>query len=58
MQKLSARKNWPSGTQRFRSTSSRCMIAICPAGPPKLMKPSLTQNRVASPNPTRFVFVA
>ena len=25
------------------------MIAIWPAGPPKLMKPSLSQNRVASP---------
>jgi len=25
------------------------MIAICPAGPPKLMKPSLSQKRRASP---------
>jgi hypothetical protein len=24
------------------------MIAICPAGPPKLMKPSFSQNRNAS----------
>jgi hypothetical protein len=24
------------------------MIAICPAGPPKLMNPSLSQNRNAS----------
>jgi hypothetical protein len=24
------------------------MIEICPAGPPKLMKPSLSQNRKAS----------
>src|SRR6476661_5995836 len=28
------------------------MIAICPAGPPKLMKPSFTQNRSASPKDT------
>jgi hypothetical protein len=26
------------------------MIAICPAGPPKLMKPSFSQKRSASPN--------
>src|SRR5687767_8643098 len=28
------------------------MIAICPAGPPKLMKPSLTQKRNASAKDT------
>src|SRR5687768_5527243 len=28
------------------------MIAICPAGPPKLMKPSLSQKRNASANET------
>jgi hypothetical protein len=28
------------------------MIAICPAGPPKEMKPSLTQKRNASENET------
>jgi len=31
-----------------RSTNSACMIAICPAGPPKLMKPSLSQKKKAS----------
>src|ERR1044071_5479523 len=29
------------------------MIAICPAGPPKEMKPSFTQKRSASPKLTR-----
>src|SRR5258705_7166146 len=48
MEKLRARKKSGSGTQRFWSTSSRCMIAICPAGPPKLMKPSFSQKRKAS----------
>ena len=31
------------------------MIAICPAGPPKLIKPSLTQYLKASQNPTGLV---
>src|SRR5215207_4921674 len=31
------------------------MMAICPAGPPKEMKPSLTQKRNASANGTRRV---
>ena len=48
MQKFSACKNRSSLTQRRFSTSSVCMIAICPAGPPKLMTPSLNQNRAAS----------
>ena len=52
MQKFRARRNWPSETHRFSSTSSRCIIEIWPAGPPKLMNPSLTQNRNACPNPT------
>src|SRR5690606_18825306 len=34
-------------SQRRRSTSSSCMMAICPAGPPKLMNPSLSQKRSA-----------
>src|SRR5829696_4040380 len=54
MQKLSVLRYWPPETQRFFSTSSRCIIAICPAGPPKLMKPSFTQNQNASQNPTSF----
>ena len=48
MQKLRARRNCSSGIQRLRSTISRCMMAICPAGPPKLMNPSFTQKRRAS----------
>jgi hypothetical protein len=31
------------------------MIAIWPAGPPKLMNPSFTQNQNASQNPTGLV---
>src|SRR5918992_65072 len=55
MQKLSVRRYCCSETQRLFSTSSRCMIAICPAGPPKLMNPSFTQNQNASQNPTGLV---
>jgi hypothetical protein len=32
------------------------MILICPAGPPKLMKPSLSQYRQARRNETGAVF--
>src|SRR5439155_10179316 len=32
----------------FSSTRTRCMIAIWPAGPPKLMKPSFSQKASAS----------
>ena len=32
----------------FLSTSSRCMMEIWPAGPPKLMNPSFIQKRIAS----------
>src|SRR4051812_4850992 len=52
MQKFSVLRYWFSEIQRFFSTNSRCMIAICPAGPPKLMNPSFTQNRNASPKRT------
>src|SRR5919199_4421992 len=55
IEKFSARRNSGSGTQRFSSTSSRCMIAIWPAGPPKLMKPSFTQKRKALANETGAV---
>src|SRR3990167_10193970 len=47
MQQLRAGRKRFSEIQRRRSTSSWCMIEICPAGPPKLMKPSLSQNRKA-----------
>src|SRR5262245_41871606 len=48
MQTLSACMKERSSTQRRDSTTSRCMIAICPAGPPKEMKPSFSQKRNAS----------
>jgi hypothetical protein len=55
MQKFNVLRYWPSETQRFLSTNSLCMIAIWPAGPPKLMNPSLTQNQNASQKLTRLV---
>src|SRR3712207_5132839 len=55
MQKFSVLRYCPSETHRFSSTSSRCMIAIWPAGPPKFMNPSFTQNQKASQNPTALV---
>ena len=55
MQKFNVLRYWPSEIQRFLSTSSLCMIAICPAGPPKLMNPSLTQNQNASQKPTSLI---
>ena len=30
--------------ERRRSTNSSCSSAICPAGPPKLIKPTFSQN--------------
>ena len=48
MQKLSACRKRRSEIQRRRSTSSSCMIAIWPAGPPKLIQPSFSQNQNAS----------
>ena len=55
MQKLSVLRYCFSETHRFFSTSSRCMMAIWPAGPPKFMNPSFTQNQNASQNPTGLV---
>src|SRR5262245_15212336 len=49
MQKLRADRKRGSSIQRFSSTSTRCMSAICPAGPPKLSTPILAQTRSASP---------
>ncbi len=43
MQKPSARWNTRSSTQPRACTRSLCIMAICPAGPPKLMNPSLSQ---------------
>src|SRR5438045_9767102 len=49
-QKLSACRKRCSSIHFFSSTSTRCMIAICPAGPPKLMKPSFSQKASAAEN--------
>src|SRR6187401_1938694 len=49
MQKFSACRKRASSTHFFSSTSVRCMSAICPAGPPKLMQPILSHKRKASP---------
>ncbi len=54
MQRFRAWRKRPSEIQRLRSTSSRCISEIWPAGPPKLMNPSFTQKRNASLNPTLF----
>ena len=43
MQKLSARKKTFSLIHSLPSTRFLCIMAICPAGPPKLMNPSLNQ---------------
>src|SRR6185295_2582917 len=48
MQKLRAERKRGSSIQRFSSTSTRCMSAICPAGPPKLRTPILAQTPSAS----------
>src|SRR6185369_1066804 len=50
MQKLSACRKRGSSIHFFSSTSMRCIMAICPAGPPKLMQPILSQSQKASPN--------
>src|SRR6266581_5990304 len=50
MQKLSACRNRDWLIHFFFSTSSLCIIAIWPVGPPKEMKPSFSQNWSASRN--------
>src|SRR4051795_797633 len=49
MQKFNACKKRDWLIHFFFSTSSVCIIAICPVGPPKEINPSLSQNRNASP---------
>src|SRR4051812_1454031 len=49
MQKLSACRKRGSSIHFFSSTSIRCIMAIWPAGPPKLMQPSFSQSRNAAP---------
>src|SRR6185437_9682174 len=48
MQKFNACRKRASSTHFFSSTRVRCMSAICPAGPPKLMQPILSHRRKAS----------
>src|SRR6185369_4069499 len=49
MQKFSACRKRGSSIHFFSSTSMRCIMAIWPAGPPKLMQPILSQSQKASP---------
>src|SRR3954453_23596190 len=59
MQKFNACKKRDWLIHFFFSTSSVCMIAICPVGPPKEINPSLSQKRNASPklvDPLTVVF--
>src|SRR5262249_34796444 len=49
MQKLSACRKRGSSIHFFSSTTMRCIIAICAAGPPKLTQPILSHVRKASP---------
>src|SRR5438874_244275 len=50
MQKFNAWRKRDWLIHFFFSTSSVCMIAIWPVGPPNEMNPSFSQNRNASPN--------
>src|SRR5438445_11747996 len=50
MQKLRACKNRDWLIHFFFSTSSVCMMAIWPVGPPNEMNPSFNQKRSASAN--------
>src|ERR1700736_4600045 len=50
MQKFNACKKRDWLIHFFFSTSSLCMVAIWPVGPPNEMNPSFNQNRNASPN--------
>src|SRR6185312_7343147 len=49
MEKLSACMKRASSIHFFSSTRMRCIMAICPAGPPKLMQPIFSQTPKASP---------
>src|SRR6187200_22777 len=53
MQKLSACRNRGSSIHFFSSTIMRCIMAIWPAGPPKLMQPILSQSQKNSVNDGR-----
>src|SRR5476649_1626886 len=49
MQKFSACRNRGSSIHFFSSTAMRCIMAIWPAGPPKLTQPILSQVLKNSP---------
>src|SRR4249919_824030 len=49
MQKFSACRKRCSSIHFFSSTTMRCIMAIWPAGPPKLMRPILSQTLKNSP---------
>src|SRR5436305_4094045 len=49
MQKFRACKKRGSSIHFFSSTSMRCIMAIWPAGPPKLMQPIFSHSQKASP---------
>src|SRR5437762_2839699 len=53
MQKLSACRKRGSSIHFFSSTIIRCIMAIWPAGPPKLMQPILSQTLKNSPKSGR-----
>ena len=55
MQKFNACRKRASSTHFLSSTTTRCINAICPAGPPKLMQPIFSQTRKASPKLDRAV---
>src|SRR5450759_2177601 len=48
MEKLSACRKRASSIHFFSSTRMRCIMAICPTGPPKLMQPIFSQTLKAS----------
>ena len=48
MLKFSACRKRGSSIHFFSSTSTRCIIAICPAGPPNDRQPILNQTLKAS----------
>src|SRR3954453_8470583 len=53
MQKFSACRNRGSSIHFFSSTITRCIMAIWPAGPPKLTQPILSQSQKNSANDGR-----
>ena len=54
MHRFSACRNLSLLSQRRRSTSSRCIVAIWPTGLPNELKPSFTQKRRASRKGSRW----